>query len=64
MLTTLVFEGETEYFDQLFARIDAPLEDIRIQIRNPSIFGFSRVLLLTSLKETFTYMDQLPPDEW
>jgi hypothetical protein len=60
MLATLAFEGETEYFDQLFARIDAPqLEDIRIQISNPSIFDLSRVFLLTSLKETFEELDQV-----
>ena len=59
VLATLAFVGATEYFDHLFTHIDAPqLEDIKIEFNNPPIFNSSRILLLTSLKESFKALDQ------
>jgi len=59
VLATFAFVGSTDYFDDLFTHIDAPqLEDIKIEFTNPTILNSSRILLLTSLKESFKALDQ------
>ena len=59
VLATFIFVGATEYFDYLFTHIDAPqLEYINIEFNNRPIFNSSRILLLTSLKESFEAFDQ------
>ena len=59
VLATLVFDGVIEYFDHLFAYIDAPrLETLKIGFPHPPIIDLSRVLVSASLKETFDALDQ------
>jgi hypothetical protein len=59
VLATLVFDGVIEYFDHLFAYIDAPrLENLKIGFPHPPIFDLSRILVSASLKETFEALDQ------
>ena len=59
VLATFAFVGATEYFDYIFTHIDAPqLENIKIEFNDPPIFNPSRILLLTSLKESFKAFDQ------
>ena len=61
VLATLVFEGATEYFDDIFTHIDVPrLKDISIEfVFNPPIFELSRIFLFTRLKETFEALDHV-----
>jgi len=61
VLTTLVFQGATEYFDDIFTHIDAPrLDNIQIVFTtNPPTFDFSRIFLFTNFKETFEAPDHV-----
>src|SRR5882672_12522403 len=59
VLTTLAFVGAHQYFDDLFAHIDAPrLEDVKIDFTYPPTFDCSRIFPFSSLKESFEALDQ------
>ena len=59
-LTTLYFQGMTEYLDGLFASVDAPLLK-RVDINKlfyPPVFDVMRIASLTGLAETFEMPDK------
>jgi hypothetical protein len=58
-LTTLHFQGPTEYFDGLFPTIDTPLlKRVDIQFFDPPTFDMMRITSLLGLTETFEMPDR------
>ena len=59
-LTTLHFQGPTEYFDGLFPTIDVPLlKCVDIRFFDPPTFNMMQVTSLLGLTETFEMPDQV-----
>ena len=53
-LTTLFFQGMTEYFDDFFPAFNAPLlKHVGVQFFDPPTFDFMRITSLLGLTETF-----------
>ena len=58
-LTTLHFQGPTEYFDGFFPAIDTPLlKRVDIQFFDPPTFDMMRITSLLGLTETFEMPDR------
>jgi hypothetical protein len=55
MLTTISFEGQSEYWEDLFACLDAPLLNrLIIKFQAPTTFDISRISLILGVPEPFT----------
>jgi len=60
VLATLDFQGRAEYFDDLFAAVDAPLlKRVDIKFLDPPTFDAPRITSLIGLPETFEMPDQV-----